>query len=194
MVAVFCIAVRTFELLHSFHFIRRFTAEHTPGVIVQPLLHLCDLLRGNLCKVTAFRKPTANHAVLVLIAPTLSGVVRVTVVYCCSGFAAVYRLFKCLLIEKFRAVVASDRVKYLPELIRAISTLQAIKSTNNSVPGLVWYRHNNFVTVLTLCENKQTITTFSLSTHYGIHFPVTGSLALLDLTWAFFYGSTLRFL
>ena len=90
-VAVFCIAVRTFELLHSFHFIRGLTAEHTPWVIVQPRLHICDLLRGNLCKVTAFRKPTADHAVLVFIASTFSGVVRVTVVYCRSGFTAVYR-------------------------------------------------------------------------------------------------------
>ena len=154
MVAVFCIAVRTFELLQKFHFIRGFTAEHTPGVIVQPHLHLCDLFRGNLCKVTAFRKPTANHAVLVLIASTFSGVVRVTVVYCRSGFTAVYRLFKCLLIEKLRAVVASDRTEYLTELIRAISTFQIIKGTRNSVPGLVWYRHNNFIPGFALCEYK----------------------------------------
>lgn len=154
MVAVFCIAVRTFELLHGFHIIRGLTAKHTPGVIVQPLLHLCDLFRGNIRKVTAFRKPTANHAVLVLIASTLSGVVRVTVVYCRSGFTTVYRLFKCLLIEKLRAVVASDRAEYLPELIRTICTFQIIKGTRNSVPGLIWYGHNNFITVLALCENK----------------------------------------
>ena len=154
MVAVFCIAIRTFELLYSFHFIRGLTAEHTPGVIVQPLLHLCDLLRGNLCKVAAFRKPTANHAVLVLIASTLSGVMRVTVVYCRSWFTTVYRLFKCLLIEKLRAIIASDRAEYIPELIRAISTFQIIEGTRNSVPGLVWYRHNNFVTVFALCKNK----------------------------------------
>lgn len=151
-VAVFCIAVRTFKLLHNFHFIRGLTAEHTPGVVVQPLLHLCDLFRGNLCKVTTFRKPTADHAILVLITSTLSGVMRVTVVYCRSGFTTAYRLFKCLLIEKFRAVVTSDRVENLPELIRTICTFQIIKSTRNSVPGLVWYRHNNFIPSFALCE------------------------------------------
>ena len=114
-----------------------------------------------------------------------------TVIYCRSGFTAVYRLFKCLLIEKFSTIIASDRLEYLPELIRTIGTFQIIKGTSNGVPGLVWYRHDNFITEFTLCENKQTITAFSLSTNNGVEFPVPGGLTLLDLMWAFFYGSSL---
>lgn len=153
MVAVFSIAVRTFELLHSFHFIRGLTAKHTPGVIVQPLLHLCDLLRGYVFKVATFWKPTAQHTVLVFITSTFAGVVRVTIIYNRPGRVLCYRLFKGLLIEKFRAVVARDRLEDFTEAVSTIRAFQIIKCTCNSFLRLVRHFHNYFIPGLAFCKN-----------------------------------------